>query len=358
MNLSDLRYYAQDANVKAFLRVIRAGESSQDDSAYTIIFGGSHFSDFAEHPNQRIPFGNTFSTAAGAYQFLHRTWTGLVKQYSFPDFSPEYQDLGAIALIAGRKALQDVVNGDLVAALPKCAREWASLPFSPYGQPTITVEKCEAVFRQYGGTLTGGQGPFVEIKPPEVPIIVATEQPAKPKETRMGALAMFGPLIAQLIPAVAKLFGGGEVAQRNVAVGQLVLDTAVKAANAVNEQEAIDKMKSDPAILQQVTQAVVTLPAVLEVLEVGGGIEKARAAAADPAQIAFWRNPAFIVTALLLPLLYMVVGSVVFDQGAGWSDEMRSVVVTAIVTGLLGSITGFFLGSSLGSQRKTDATLK
>lgn len=365
MNIADLRAYAVSTNVQAFLRVIRAGESNQTDDAYTILFGGSHFEGFAEHPNQRIPFGNTFSTAAGAYQFLHRTWTGLVKQYGFPDFSPESQDLGAIALIVGRGAIADVINGDLVAALPKCAKEWASLPGSPYGQPTISEAKCEAVFRQYGGMLVGGQGPYIEVAPPDEPIVITTQPPAPVeertlvfKEKSMGALAMFGPLIAQLIPAVAKLFGGGEVAQRNVAVGQLVLDTAVKAANAVNEQEAIDKMKADPAVLQAVTQAVVTLPAVLEVLEVGGGIVKAREAASDPNQIPFWRNPAFVVTGLLLPLLYMVVGAVVLNYGGNWSEEMRSVVVTAIVTGLLGSITGFFLGSSLGSQKKTDAALK
>ena len=40
----------KNTNVQAFLRVIRAGESSQDDSAYTVINGGSHFTDFSKHP--------------------------------------------------------------------------------------------------------------------------------------------------------------------------------------------------------------------------------------------------------------------------------------------------------------------
>ena len=174
----------------------------------------------------------------------------------------------------------------------------------------------------------------------------------------MGAVAMFLPMLVDLIPAIAKLIGGGsEVAQRNVAIGQTVLETAVKAANAVNEQDMIEKARTDPAVLEAVRIAVMTHPAVMEVLEVGGGIAKARQAASDPNQIQLWRNPAFVMTCILVPLLYIVVGAVVFGIGGAWSDEMRSVVVTAIVTGLLGSITGFFLGSSLGSQRKTDAAI-
>jgi hypothetical protein len=42
--------------------------------------------------------------------------------------------------------------------------------------------------------------------------------------------------------------------------------------------------------------------------------------------------------------------------GQTWSDDIKMMFVTAIVSGLLGSVTGFFLGSSLGSQKK-DAAL-
>ena len=38
-------------NVQAFLRVIRAGETSQDDVAYRMMFGGGLFDDFSRHPN-------------------------------------------------------------------------------------------------------------------------------------------------------------------------------------------------------------------------------------------------------------------------------------------------------------------
>jgi hypothetical protein len=74
------------------------------------MFGGGLFDSFADHPRQAITrsLGGKpiTSTASGAYQFLSRTWDGLVKQYGFTDFSPKNQDLGAVALVAGRGALQ------------------------------------------------------------------------------------------------------------------------------------------------------------------------------------------------------------------------------------------------------------
>ena len=122
----------QSKNVLAFLRVIRAGESSQGPQAYTTLFGGDEFGGFAAHPNIKVTRGKYTSTAAGAYQFLYRTWRGLVAQYGFPDFSPQYQDLGAIALLKGRNALDDVVAGRLtVASTQSPAEEWASLPRKP-----------------------------------------------------------------------------------------------------------------------------------------------------------------------------------------------------------------------------------
>jgi membrane protein YqaA with SNARE-associated domain len=82
----------------------------------------------------------------------------------------------------------------------------------------------------------------------------------------------------------------------------------------------------------------------------GGGIPAARKASAEAGD--WWRQPAAFVTLSLLPLVYFVVWQVML--GEGWSSEVRSMVVAAIVTGLLGGISGYWLGTSYGSQRKTD----
>ena len=64
-----------------------------------------------------------------------------------------------------------------------------------------------------------------------------------------------------------------------------------------------------------------------------------------------WMSPALWVAVLILPLVYLVVAAVMF--GEGWTNDIRAMVVSSIISLVLGSITGFFLGTSYGSQQKT-----
>ena len=151
MTRDDILFALQVTNVTAFLRVIRAGESSQTEDAYRMMFGGKLFESFADHPRIRHPFGKTYTTAAGAYQFLSRTWDEMAAKYGLADFSPPNQDIAAVGLIARRGALQLVMEGRIREAIARCAREWASLPGSPYGQPVMSIEKARGIFAAYGG---------------------------------------------------------------------------------------------------------------------------------------------------------------------------------------------------------------
>src|SRR3990167_10526953 len=113
MKRADLRKALDNANVRAFLKAIRLGEGTIDEAGYYRIVGGQMFSDDAQHPNVRVFVKryNVHSSAAGAYQIIGPTWRALVKQYGFEDFSPDSQDEGAVALIAGRKGLDDGKSG-------------------------------------------------------------------------------------------------------------------------------------------------------------------------------------------------------------------------------------------------------
>ena len=83
--------------MQAFLRVIRAGETSQGDEAYCTLVGGGRLKEkFDDHPRQTITVRPGLkSTAAGAYQFLSRTWDECAVALELPDFSPPMQDLAA-----------------------------------------------------------------------------------------------------------------------------------------------------------------------------------------------------------------------------------------------------------------------
>lgn len=141
-------------NVRAMLAVIRKGEGTADANGYRRIFGGQLFDSYADHPRILVKKGGYNSTAAGAYQFLSSTWDETAKLMGLADFSPANQDLGALGRIAARGALDDVIAGRFESAVKKMAKEWASLPFSPYGQPVQTLEGAKLVYLQNNGVIT------------------------------------------------------------------------------------------------------------------------------------------------------------------------------------------------------------
>lgn len=83
---------------RAFLDALAVGESGGKDdiAAYTVLFGGSHFTGFAAFPEwSGVEVGDSVTHAAGRYQFEPATWRGQQAKLGLPDFSPESQDRAA-----------------------------------------------------------------------------------------------------------------------------------------------------------------------------------------------------------------------------------------------------------------------
>ncbi len=346
MKADRLRAALARPNVRAFLRVIREGESSQGEDAYRMIFGGDLVDSFDDHPRRvvRRPLGgkSIASSAAGAYQFLTGTWDECAAALALPDFSPASQDLAAVFLIDRRKALDDVIAGRFDDAVRKCAREWASLPGSPYGQPTMTLQRARGVYEVNGG----GYIPDATIPPAgPAPEEVKTDMP-------LPAFALAAlPALFEAVPKLMKKFGDGtSVPERNVAAVQVALDIAKDAIGARTEQELAEAVKTDPISANAVRIAVEENWGRID--EVGGGIAAAREANVAQSQIEPKRNLALWVTCLLLPLVYLTVCAVLFRDG--WSQDVRAMVVASVVTGLLSGITGYWLGTSFSSAKKDD----
>lgn len=124
-------------NARKMLDLIAATEGVK--YGYNTLFGNQRIDDLSWHPNIKKPFTQTdgqikYTTAAGRYQFLKDTWDGVARQYGLKDFSPQSQDLGALALLAQNGALPYVLKGDFNTAIKKSGSTWASLPTSPYAQ--------------------------------------------------------------------------------------------------------------------------------------------------------------------------------------------------------------------------------
>jgi len=153
-------YYSSlldNPNVQRGLAVIRATEgTAKKNNPYSTAFGGGTIKDLSKHPETRHSFTqkngkkNT-TTAAGAYQFLSRTWKSVANKLGLTDFGKMSQDVAALALIDGRNGLEALIAGDLVGFVNAVGPEWASLPTAPdaYSQPKVGWNKVKQAWESY-----------------------------------------------------------------------------------------------------------------------------------------------------------------------------------------------------------------
>ncbi len=103
-----------------------------EGASYNVQFGGGTFDDFSRHPDEVISSNGLDSAAAGAYQFMPNTWTGVSEKLGLQNFGPESQEMAGRELAAGRgvdpdrvyTSFEDFNNNFLIPLAP----EWASLP--------------------------------------------------------------------------------------------------------------------------------------------------------------------------------------------------------------------------------------
>lgn len=158
------------AEIAAFIEMVRVGEGTVGEKGFTTMFTGKQFSDFSDHPRQLQSGGGFTSDAAGMGQFLSTTWDGVKDKIGAKDFSPANQVKGIVQLIKDRGAYDDLMRGDLNAALGKLSAEWASLPTGVnatggmHGQPAKTGSEAKRLYDELlakmrsGGVSSGGGG--------------------------------------------------------------------------------------------------------------------------------------------------------------------------------------------------------
>lgn len=107
-----------NAQINAFLAVIRAGESSNN---YYAKVGGGNIASLATYPTW-AGVGN--SHAVGAYQFEPQTWRECATALGLSDFGVASQDAAAVYLLKRRGAYNAIVNGDIPTACDLLKNEW------------------------------------------------------------------------------------------------------------------------------------------------------------------------------------------------------------------------------------------
>ncbi|OHE76747.1 MAG: hypothetical protein A2107_06440 [Verrucomicrobia bacterium GWF2_62_7] len=138
--------------VRAFLDTLAYAEGTRE--RYDYIFTFVPFNSYGDHPRVKKCAGKLCSTAAGRYQFLSRTWDGLAPGLGLNDFTPPNQEKAALEIIrrqgAYNRVLRSSVYENFTSALSKLNTTWASLPGSPYGQPTHSTA---ALWKYYKAAL-------------------------------------------------------------------------------------------------------------------------------------------------------------------------------------------------------------
>jgi muramidase (phage lysozyme) len=228
----ELQALACHPQILAFSHVLRSGESNQTEDAFHILYGGGRFDSFADHPRIRFPIvyegKPNYTTAAGAFQIIEKSWNDFTAKFGPMDFSPGNQLLCTVWLIDRAGALDDVIEGRINAAIRRLGPVWTSLKLS-----RIQAQAPE-IFQRFGGSLSGAAHP-----------------PATQKVTPMlPILAAIIPTLIQAAPDLIRLLGGGEQSQKNAVIAEKVAQVAIEVTGKVNAQAAAEEIAANPASAQ------------------------------------------------------------------------------------------------------------
>lgn len=173
----------------------------------------------------------------------------------------------------------------------------------------------------------------------------------------LSIVAMLASAAAKLIPVFGGLLDSTKsVPERNIAVAQRGMEVISQAVGALNEQDALEKIKTSPDALRTATAAINA--AYVELVEIGGGLQAARAADAQfvASKASVWDSPSFRIACMMLPLIYLPVMSMIFrfDFLPDWTNDARVQTVSFVIGTVLGGIVGYYFGM-MTSRNRTPA---
>ncbi|MCU0503949.1 MAG: glycoside hydrolase family 104 protein [Anaerolineae bacterium] len=360
LTVEALRAWLDNGNVVAFCYALEEGEIPKPHrhtpDAYRVLYGGELLDDLSRHPNRRITAGGYTSTAAGRFQALWGTWKDFCEAIGeSPEtlpFTQEWQDLFGIWCLHRRHALGSIAAGKIEEAVAKCALEWASLPGSPYGQPTITMNQFLGAYTGAGGTidntelLTPTPAPAEPVAPAMTEVTPSTgrvPQPESPKESPMPIPAIILGLIqaaASVLPVIAQIKGdkSQSSATQNVAVAGKILDVVATTVGAVNQQQAVEIVQQDPAARQKADEAI--RAQFFDLLKY----------AQEQETIAWERTEKSVGDARSFAekMLWRLAELATTDQ------TTRGLIVGAAIA-MLGQVVSYFFGSSSSSRQSGEA---
>ena len=198
---------------KAFMDSIVGGES---DGSYNLLNGGKRFSGYSDHPYASTNKNTGYGVAAGKYQFMPGTWNDYKRKLKLPDFSPESQEIAALALARDRYRAKtggnldrDLEAGKVMQAAKALSPTWTSLPggaernkhtasfLDRYQRNLGAGAPMQLASNSYGGTMT-------DVPPNDTPkrqsfrdFVASQDQPAAAQQEGGNKRQSFRDFVAQ-----------------------------------------------------------------------------------------------------------------------------------------------------------------
>lgn len=244
--------------------------------------------------------------------------------------------MGALFLIKRRGALEDVIAGRFESAVKKCNREWASLPGSPYGQPTKTMADALDVYVKHGGTF----------------------DPVQKEQDMAPFIAAALPALIQNAPALIRIFGNGERSEKNAKAAELVAEIAKESTAQPTIEGAVNAIQNDPqaaaAYREAVHQRFSDLVAMS--IQISEAEDKSRTAAMDrnltlaKASGGRWLWLLGMVAGIVVIASYVITWRVLFGENVSLSDETKALLIGQIVIFGFAAVLQFLFGSNIQNR--------
>lgn len=162
------------------------------------------------------------------------------------------------------------------------------------------------------------------------------------------------------LPNFAKIFQNKDVSERNIEAIVKATDIVVEAVGATNLQDAVEKVKADPAMKEAANEAVKLNAAdLLDAFERinamdQGNIKAARDYnAAEPLMVnTKWVKLKFVHVLSLLFVGFS--GAFVTMHWESLTPELKGAVITLMIIAGWNGVRDYWMGSSEGSARKTE----
>ena len=167
------------------------------------------------------------------------------------------------------------------------------------------------------------------------------------------------PLLIEAAPALIRLFGTGEQSEKNAKAAEAVAELAKQVTGEPTIEGAATKIQADPESAEQFNSAIQSH--WYELVESGGGgiagARKANEVYLRQDAMAFWKTPAFWISAILMSMVFMLLVDVFYVHPERYDGNLQTQVVTALLL-IIGMVSSYWLGTSASSQRKTELMSK